>query len=175
VTARLFKSLTAALAVVGCSVAALPSASAADTSAAPHAPGAPHYDHVFMVVLENHGYTDLIGNPAAPNLNALARTYGSATNYTAVTHPSEPNYIAMLGGSTFDVQGWDNPYYVNKVHAPSLISELDRAHVGWKAYLQDLPHPGFQGICYPANCSGSPDKDPLYAAKHNGVANFTTS
>jgi hypothetical protein len=81
----------------------------------------------------------------------------------------------MLGGSTFDVQGFDNPYYVNKVHAPSLITELDRAHVDWKAYFQNLPHPGYQGICYPANCNGTPDKDPLYAAKHNGIANFTTS
>jgi hypothetical protein len=151
-----------------------PQASAQSPAAAPHAPGAPHYDHVFVLVEENHGYTDVIGNPAAPNLNALAATYGSATNYSAVTHPSEPNYVAMLGGSTFGVQD-DNAYYTNKVAAPSLITELDRAHVGWKAYLQNLPHPGYQGICYPANCNGSPDKDPLYVSKHNGITNFTSS
>ncbi|GAA1880269.1 hypothetical protein GCM10009753_04530 [Streptantibioticus ferralitis] len=163
---------------MGVAVAGLllaPQALAQSQAAAPHTPGAPHYDHVFTVVEENHGYGDLIGNPAAPNLNALAQTYGSATNYTAITHPSEPNYIAMLGGSTFNVKGFDNPYYVNKVNAPSLISQLDQAHVGWKAYFQNLPHAGYQGICYPANCNGTPDKDPLYAAKHNGIANFTTS
>ncbi|MEY9874852.1 hypothetical protein ABH931_004352 [Streptacidiphilus sp. MAP12-33] len=167
----------AALCATGAVVAGLlqaPQASAHGPAQAPHAPGAPHYDHVFVVVEENHGYTDVIGNPAAPNLNALAATYGSATNYSAVTHPSEPNYVAMLGGSTFGVQD-DNPYYVNSVGAPSLITELDRAHVGWKAYLQDLPHPGYQGICYPANCNGSPDKDPLYVSKHNGITNFTSS
>jgi hypothetical protein len=47
--------------------------------------------------------------------------------------------------------------------------------VSWKAYLQSLPHPGFQGICYPANCNGTPDKDPLYVSKHDGIQNYTTS
>ena len=136
------------------------------------APG--HYDHVFVIVEENHGYTDVIGNPAAPNLNALASQYGIATNYYGVTHPSEPNYVALLGGSTFGVNN-DNAYYVNRVAAPSLISELDHAGISWKAYLQGLPHPGYQGICYPANCNGAPDKDPLYVSKHNAIANFTSS
>jgi hypothetical protein len=145
-------------------------------SASPGAGQAPasHYNHIFVIVEENHSYTDVIGNPATPNLNALARTYGIATKYFAVAHPSEPNYVAILGGSPFSVQN-DNPYYLNRVAAPSLISEFDHAHVSWKAYLQSLPHPGFQGICYPANCNGSPDKDPLYVSKHDGIQNFTTS
>ena len=62
-----------------------------------------HYDHVFVIVEENHGFADVIGNPAAPNLNALASQYGVATSYFAVSHPSEPNYVALLGGSTFTV------------------------------------------------------------------------
>ncbi|MCW2948448.1 MAG: Phosphoesterase family protein [Actinoallomurus sp.] len=137
--------------------------------------GAPqHYDHVFVVVMENHGYSDVIGNPAAPNLNALAKQYGSATAYYAVTHPSEPNYVAMLGGSPSGVAS-DNPYYVNQVHKASLISQLDHAGVSWKAYLQGLPRAGYQGICYPAACNGAPDKDPLYVSKHNGILNFSTS
>jgi hypothetical protein len=104
----------------------------------------------------------------------LAQTYGIATKYFAVAHPSEPNYVAILGGSPFAVQN-DNPYYLNRVAAPSLISELDHAHVSWKAYLQSLPHPGFQGICYPANCNGTPDKDPFYVSKHDGIQNYTKS
>lgn len=142
-------------------------------SASP-APAAGHYDHVFVIVEENHGFSDVIGNPAAPNLNALASQYGLATDYFAVSHPSEPNYVALLGGSTFGVQD-DNAYYVNRVNAPSLISELDHAGIGWRAYLQALPHPGYQGICYPASCNGAPDKDPLYVSKHNAIGNFTTS
>lgn len=147
---------------------------AATASAAPGRAAGNHYDHVFVIVEENHSFSDVIGNPAAPNLNALAAQYGLATNYFAVTHPSEPNYVALLGGSPFNVNS-DNAYYVQQVHAPSLISELDHAHVSWKAYLQSLPHPGYQGICYPASCNGAPDKDPLYVSKHDGIQNFTTS
>ena len=143
-------------------------------SASPRPATSSHYDHIFVIVDENHGFNDVIGNPAAPNLNALASQYGIATNYFAVTHPSEPNYVALLGGSPFTVNS-DDPYYVQRVAAPSLISELDHAHVSWKAYLQGMPHPGYEGICYPANCNGEPDKDPLYVSKHNGISNYTTS
>src|SRR5690349_11307924 len=148
----------------------------AGTSATAAAPAAavPHYDHIFLIVEENHGFADVIGNPAAPNLNALARRFGLATNYFGVSHPSEPNYVAMLGGSTFGVAD-DNPYYLNTVDRPSLISQLDHAGLTWKAYLQGLPHPGYQGICYPANCNGAPDKDPLYVSKHNPIPNFSTA
>jgi hypothetical protein len=146
----------------------------APASASPRPAASGHYDHIFVIVEENHSFTDVIGNPAAPNLNALASAYGVATNYFGVTHPSEPNYVALLGGSPFTVNS-DNPYYVQRVAAPSLISELDHAGVAWKAYLQGLPHPGYQGICYPANCNGEPDKDPLYVSKHDGIQNFTTS
>jgi phospholipase C len=161
---RLLPLITAAGTVIGVSAAGAPPASAA----------ASHYDHIFVIVEENHGFKDVIGNPAAPNLNALASQYGLATNYFAVAHPSEPNYVALLGGSTFNVSN-DNAYYVNQVAAPSLISQLDHAGISWKAYLQSLPHPGYQGICYPASCNGAPDKDPLYVSKHNAIGNFTTS
>src|SRR5215470_1538893 len=63
----------------------------------------PAYDHIMVVVEENHGVADVIGNPAAPNLNYLAETFGLATNYFGVTHPSEPNYVALLGGSSHGV------------------------------------------------------------------------
>ena len=131
----------------------------------------PHYDHIFVIVEENHGFSDVIGNPAAPNLNALADTFGLATDYFGVTHPSEPNYVALLGGSTFGVSD-DNPYYLNTVKAPNLMTQLDRSGVSWKAYLQGLPHPGYQGICYPLKCNGAPDSDPLYVSKHDAIQNF---
>ena len=134
----------------------------------------PHYDHVFLVVEENNGFGDIIGNPAAPNFNKLAQTYGLATNYFGVSHPSEPNYVAMLGGDTFGVAD-DNPYFMNRVTAPSLMTQLDKAGIGWKAYLQGVPHAGYQAICYPAKCNGAPDSDPLYASKHNGVMNFASN
>jgi len=137
-------------------------------------PSIPRYDHIFVIIEENHGLTDVIGNPAAPNLNALAKQFGLATSYFGVTHPSEPNYVAVLGGSSFGIAD-DNPYFMNAVARPSLISQLDAAGISWKAYLQGSPHPGYTGICYPVRCNGSPDIDPLYVSKHDGIQNFTTS
>ena len=55
----------------------------------------PQYDHVFLVIMENENYNQIIGNGYAPILNALAQDYGSATKYTGVADPSEPNYVAM--------------------------------------------------------------------------------
>src|SRR6267378_7607650 len=77
-------------------------------------PGVARYDHIFVIVEENHGFADVIGNPAAPNLNALAHQFGLATDYFGISHPSEPNYVALLGGNTFGVNS-DNPYYTNAV------------------------------------------------------------
>lgn len=167
---RAARSALAAGALLAGLVAGPATASAASPAASPPS----HYDHVFVVMMENHGYADVIGNPAAPNLNALAHTYGVATDYFGVSHPSEPNYVALLGGSTLGVAS-DNPYFVNTVDAPSLVSQMDRAGVSWKEYLQSSPHAGYQGICYPGFCNGVPDKDPLYVAKHNPVPNFTSS
>src|SRR5215468_3058217 len=138
------------------------------------APSVPRYDHIFVIVEENHGFADVIGNPAAPNLNALAQEFGLATNYFGVTHPSEPNYVALLGGDFFGVAD-DNPYWLNSVDKPNLTTQLDQAGLPRKAYLQALPCPGFEGICYPTRCNGSPDVDPLFVSKHDAIQNFTTA
>src|SRR5437762_1845972 len=62
----------------------------------------PAFDHIFVILMENHSYSEIIGNTtAAPYLNQLANQYGVATNYFAVTHPSLPNYVALVGGDTF--------------------------------------------------------------------------
>src|SRR6516225_5519325 len=118
----------------------------------------PSYDHVFLIVEENHGFSQIIGNPAAPNLNRLANQFGLATASFAVGDPSEPNYVAMLGGSTFGIAD-DNAYYLNAVDKPSLMSQLDAAHKAWKGYMQSMPYAGFKGICYPNRCNGVPDFD----------------
>lgn len=84
----------------------------------------PRYDHIFVIIEENHGFVDVIGNPAAPDLNALAKQFGLATNYFGVTHPSEPNYVAVLGGNSFGIAD-DSPYFMNAIAKPSLITQLD--------------------------------------------------
>ncbi len=161
--------LVAALSVAG--VTATPGPAALAKPAA----SVPRMNHVFLIMEENNGFHDVIGNPAAPNLNYLARTFGVETDYFGVSpDSSESNYVGLLGGSVFGVTS-DDAYWKNQIHAPSLISQLDQAGVSWKVYLQALPHPDYQGICYPAKCNGAPDSDPLYVSKHDGIQNFTTS
>lgn len=131
----------------------------------------PAYDHIFVVIEENHAYNQIIGNPAAPTINQLATTYGLATNYFGVSHPSEPNYVALGGGNLFGVNS-DNYYYTQEVNAPSLAQQLDAANLSWKGYFQSMPYPGYTDVCFP-RCNGSPDRDALYASKHNPFINFT--
>jgi hypothetical protein len=133
----------------------------------------PRYDHVFVLIDENHGFGQIIGNPAAPEINALAQTYGLATRYSGTSDPSEPNYVAMLGGSDFGITN-DDPYFfpANTVHAPNLLVQLERAGLSWKGYFQGMPYAGYRGYCFPAKCNGIPDSDTQYVAKHNGIVNF---
>jgi hypothetical protein len=133
----------------------------------------PRYDHVFLLIEENHNFNQIIGNRGAPIINALAADYGLATRYTGVGDPSEPNYVAMLGGSTFGISS-DDPYFFpgQTVNQPNLMSQLDAAGLSWKGYFQGMPYAGYRGYCFPARCNGIPDSDTQYVAKHNGIVNF---
>ena len=128
---------------------------------------------MFLLIDENHGYANIIGNPVAPELNALASDYGVATRYNSTSDPSEPNYVAMLGGSAFGINS-DDPYWFpgHTVHADNLMSQLQAAGLTWKGYFQGMPYDGFRGYCFPAKCNGIPDADTQYVAKHNGIVNF---
>jgi phosphoesterase family protein len=63
----------------------------------------PPYDHIVVVVEENHSYDEIIGSSQAPYINSLARSGALLSSYRAVAHPSEPNYFALYAGSTFGV------------------------------------------------------------------------
>jgi phosphatidylinositol-3-phosphatase len=79
--------------------------------------------HVVWVLMENHGYGQIIGSGQAPYINHLARTYGLATNYFAVSHPSLPNYIALTSGSTHGISDDSDPSS-HRLNVPSIFSEL---------------------------------------------------
>ena len=139
-----------------------------------NAPAAfPGSNHIFLLIMENEGYNGVIGNSYAPILNARAHDYGLATNYRGVADPSEPNYVAMLGGDSFNITN-DNPYWFpgKTVHAANLMSQLEGASETWRGYFQNMPYPGYSGYCYPDKCNGIPDADTQYVAKHNGIVNF---
>jgi hypothetical protein len=165
-------ALTLVVTVLGIAAPAAATAQRHATSAGE--PAVPRLDHVFVIMEENNGFKDVIPNKAAPNLDYLARTFGVATDFFGVSpDSSESNYVGLLGGSVYNVTS-DDAYWKNKIDEPSVISQLDHAGLSWKAYMQGIPHPGYQGMCYP-KCDGAPDSDPLYVSKHDGIQNFTTS
>jgi hypothetical protein len=146
---------------------------AAFATAGARASSFPRYNHVFLIQEENEDYSSVIGNPADPIINALASHYGLATNYTGVADPSEPNYVAILGGSSYGLASDDPSYFPgNSVNEPNVMSELEAAGYTWKAYLQGSPYNGYRGYCFPSKCNGIPDADTQYVEKHNGIPFF---
>lgn len=94
-----------------------------------------HLDHVFLIYMENKGAEDIVGSPNAPFLNHLINTEGYADNFFALSHPSDPNYIRVMGGSDFGIDY--NPTSA-VVDAPSLMQEMDQAGITWAGYQQDI-------------------------------------
>jgi acid phosphatase len=138
-----------------------PSASSAASSETTGAQPAaiPEPAHTVMVVMENHSYADIIGNPAAPFINELARRGALFTRSYAITHPSEPNYLALFSGSTQGVTGDGCPY---RFTVPNLAADLIKAGKGFVGYAEDLP-----GAGSPVCSAGE------YARKHVPWADFS--
>jgi acid phosphatase len=92
---------------------------------------------VAVLVLENRSYEQVIGNPAAPFINRLARRYALDSRYYALGHPSLPNYVALTGGSKY---GISTDCTSCDTEQPNLLNQLDTAHVAWRAYFEGLGH-----------------------------------
>ena len=84
--------------------------------------GVPHLDHVFVILMENHGFIQIMNNPNAPFANRYARTANHANNYFAVGHPSLTNYLEIVGGSNFGVRSDNNPDWHNAACITNLTS-----------------------------------------------------
>jgi phosphatidylinositol-3-phosphatase len=175
------------------------------TAAAPQAPAAgeptaddlavPRYAHIFVIVEENKSAGRIDGSPNAPTLTELAQTYGDATRFYAEVHPSEPNYVALIGGSTFGLHdddaysckpgsseascpGAKRPGYVtHTIDAPNLATQLEAVHLSWKGYYQSIPGAG-SGAFFGDDplLDGRDGKNGLllYASKHSGFMNFAS-
>ena len=96
--------------------------SAALAAEGPTPRGIPHLDHVFVIMMENHGYGQVIGNPNMPFFNSYATKKNLATNYFAVAHPSLTNYLEVTGGSNFGVLDDNSPDWHNANCTPNLAS-----------------------------------------------------
>jgi acid phosphatase len=97
----------------------------------------PAFQHVFVVLEENHSYSSVIGKPSMPYLNSLANTYGLATTYYANKHPSSGNYFMLTTGQI-------NPTMQEGiVTADNVVRHLLTAGKTWKAYEESLPYAGY--------------------------------
>ena len=104
----------------------------------------PHFDHVFLVYLENEDYHQIVGNKQqAPFINSLLPTSSVLADMFAEEHPSDANYLAFAGGSAFGVP-LDDPAEENSLYtidAKNIGDLLVHAHETWKAYLQSANGP----------------------------------
>ena len=119
----------------------------------------PRPDHVVVVVEENHSYSQVIGSSAAPYINALARGGASFTNAHGVTHPSQPNYLALFSGAT---QGVTDDSCPHTFATANLGRQLLDAGLTFAGYSEDLPAVG-STVC----SSGA------YRRKHSPWVNFS--
>ncbi len=111
------------------------------TGASPAAAALPRPAHVVVIVEENKSFSQIVGNPQAPYINALARRGALFTNAHGVTHPSLPNYLALFAGVTND-NGDGCPATGVSPTAPNLGSELIAAHRSFAGYSEALPSRG---------------------------------
>lgn len=95
----------------------LPAPGAAPTS------GSAAIQHVVWVLMENKDYSSIIGSGSAPYITSLANTYGLATNYSAISHPSLPNYIALTSGSDQGITDDSDPSS-HRLNVPNIFSQL---------------------------------------------------
>jgi phosphatidylinositol-3-phosphatase len=84
--------------------------------------GIPHLDHVFVIMMENHGYSEILNNPNAKFINQYAKSANLATSYFAVAHPSLTNYLEVVGGSNFGVLSDNAPDWHNAKCTTNLAS-----------------------------------------------------
>lgn len=122
----------------------------------------PTPDHVVVLILENHGYSQIIGSPAAPYINALANDSLSAlfSRSYGLVHPSQPNYICLFSGSNQGVVDNNIPAGI-PLTTPNLARQLIDAGKTFRTYSQSLPSVGYDSAAAGA-----------YARKHNPVANW---
>ena len=175
--------------VLAAAIVAAAPAFAADRDAA-----VPRYAHVFVIVEENKDYAQILDPAAAPNIARLAKTYGDASHFFGEVHPSEGDYVALLGGDTYGIHdddafyckpGMNDPmcpganaagYQDHTVSKPHLGDQLLKAGLTWKGYYESLPAPGSLAVTASDPAYGDIARETaLYASKHSGFVNFASA
>jgi phosphatidylinositol-3-phosphatase len=153
-----------ALLVLVCLAACVPIVPAQKTPGGAAMP-LPRYDHIVVVVEENHSYRQIVdAADEMPYFSSLARQGAVFTDAHGVTHPSQPNYLALFAGSTFDVTGDQCPLSLG---GANLATALAAHNLTFTGYSEDLPQAGYTG------CYDDPSA-PGYARKHNPWVTFVS-
>ncbi len=118
----------------------------------------PRPDHIVIVIEENKSYAQIIGNPVAPYINELSHRGTLLTQSFGVSHPSQPNYLALFSGSTHGVTSDVCPLELSGDNLASALLEKGRSFL---SYAESMPQAGFDGCAYGA-----------YWRKHNPAANW---
>jgi phospholipase C len=121
----------------------------------------PRLDHVIVVIMENRNYGDVRSEPYTASLIASGTLL---SNSHAVTHPSQPNYLALWSGSTQGVDTNDCPAPGSPFTTENLGHAVEAAGLTWRAYSEDLPEPGSSA------CAADADS---YTRKHNPWTNWS--
>jgi hypothetical protein len=119
---------------------------------------------VFLIVMENHNWSDIKGSSSAPYINSTLLPMAShAEQYynPPGMHPSEPNYLWMEAGTNFGITNDDDPAANHQSSKLHLVTLLNNAHITWKSYQEDI-----SGSECPLTSSDN------YAAKHNPMVFF---
>lgn len=129
--------------------------------------GPANVEYVQLVIFENASRPSIIGSKQAPYMTGLARVWANMTESFAITHPSEPNYLALFSGSTQGVAGDPCPI---TLRVPNIASELSSAGISFTGLAESMPSDGYQGCeAMPSNLRSKF----LYMRKHVPWVNFT--
>lgn len=120
-------------------------------------------DRFLVVWLENTDYDKAAGQP---DMKWLAERGISLTNYWALTHPSQPNYVASVGGDYFALD--EDRFFLMPSNVSTVVELLEAKGISWGEYLEDMPYSGYQGYEYLNQETRAND----YVRKHNPLISF---
>ena len=119
---------------------------------------------VFLILMENHNWSDIKNSPSAPYINTTLlpmASYAEQYYNPPENHPSEPNYLWLEAGTSFGITNDADPSVNHQSTTQHLVTLLNNAHISWKSYQE-----GISGTACPLTENG------LYAPKHNPMVYF---
>ena len=159
------KRIVTALAAAAVTAAAVVTATVvshtgpSEAAVLPAAATVPTFDHIVLVMFENKNNSSISGSSSAPYFNTLAAQGAQFTSSFAITHPSQPNYVALFSGATQGVTSDACP--ANLGAKANLGQQLIDAGRTFKGYSESMPSDGYTG-CVSGN----------YQRKHNSWVDF---